>query len=168
MCRQERYFAVDSMKELLEAAFTSRHQTSAPTPQMKEYFLAPERNGHLTYRSSEDSQILQDALMRYVGEMAAPGQDRLLGGHQAPREQEAISEVEALRSASILRQPTLAGRICLTHMANVPEIHKRLKEPGRPWPPKATWDGRPQEEEVIRLERERKHLNQNLSGPLRT
>jgi small subunit ribosomal protein S2 len=97
--------------------------------------------------------------MRYVGEMAAQGKTVLFVGTKR-QAQEAISE-EALRSGQyFVNQRWLGG--LLTNMATVQKSIKRLKELDA-MATEGTWDGRAKKE-VIRLERERKHLNQNLSG----
>ena len=97
--------------------------------------------------------------MRYVGEMAAQGKTVLFVGTKR-QAQEAIAE-EALRSGQyFVNQRWLGG--LLTNMATVQKSIKRLKELDA-MATEGTWDGRAKKE-VIRLERERKHLNQNLSG----
>jgi small subunit ribosomal protein S2 len=91
--------------------------------------------------------------------MAAQGKTVLFVGTKR-QAQEAISE-EALRSGQyFVNQRWLGG--LLTNMATVQKSIKRLKELDA-MATEGTWDGRAKKE-VIRLERERKHLNQNLSG----
>jgi small subunit ribosomal protein S2 len=124
---------------------------------MKEYIFG-ERNGIYIIDLQKTLKLFKDA-MRYVGEMAAQGKTVLFVGTKR-QAQEAISE-EATRSGQyFVNQRWLGG--LLTNMATVQKSIKRLKELDA-MATEGTWDGRAKKE-VIRLERERKHLNQNLSG----
>ena len=146
-----------SMKELLEAGVHFGHQTKRWNPKMKEYIFG-ERNGIYIIDLQKTLKLFKDA-MRYVGEMAAQGKTVLFVGTKR-QAQEAISE-EALRAGQyFVNQRWLGG--LLTNMATVQKSIKRLKELDA-MATEGTWDGRAKKE-VIRLERERKHLNQNLSG----
>jgi small subunit ribosomal protein S2 len=146
-----------SMKELLEAGVHFGHQTKRWNPKMKEYIFG-ERNGIYIIDLQKTLKLFKDA-MRYVGEMAAQGKTVLFVGTKR-QAQEAISE-EAVRSGQyFVNQRWLGG--LLTNMATVQKSIKRLKELDA-MATEGTWDGRAKKE-VIRLERERKHLNQNLSG----
>ncbi len=146
-----------SMKELLEAGVHFGHQTKRWNPKMKEYIFG-ERNGIYIIDLQKTLKLFKDA-MRYVGEMAAQGKTVLFVGTKR-QAQEAISE-EAMRSGQYyVNQRWLGG--LLTNMATVQKSIKRLKELDA-MATEGTWDGRAKKE-VIRLERERKHLNQNLSG----
>ena len=146
-----------SMKELLEAGVHFGHQTKRWNPKMKEYIFG-ERNGIYIIDLQKTLKLFKDA-MRYVGEMAAQGKTVLFVGTKR-QAQEAISE-EALRSGQyFVNQRWLGG--LLTNMTTVQKSIKRLKELDA-MATEGTWDGRAKKE-VIRLERERKHLNQNLSG----
>lgn len=146
-----------SMKELLEAGVHFGHQTKRWNPKMKEYIFG-ERNGIYIIDLQKTLKLFKDA-MRYVGEMAAQGKTVLFVGTKR-QAQEAISE-EATRSGQYyVNQRWLGG--LLTNMATVQKSIKRLKELDA-MATEGTWDGRAKKE-VIRLERERKHLNQNLSG----
>jgi small subunit ribosomal protein S2 len=145
------------MKELLEAGVHFGHQTKRWNPKMKEYIFG-ERNGIYIIDLQKTLKLFKDA-MRYVGEMAAQGKTVLFVGTKR-QAQEAISE-EAMRSGQyFVNQRWLGG--LLTNMATVQKSIKRLKELDA-MATEGTWDGRAKKE-VIRLERERKHLNQNLSG----
>jgi len=145
------------MKELLEAGVHFGHQTKRWNPKMKEYIFG-ERNGIYIIDLQKTLKLFKDA-MRYVGEMAAQGKTVLFVGTKR-QAQEAISE-EATRSNQFyVNQRWLGG--LLTNMATVQKSIKRLKELDA-MATEGTWDGRAKKE-VIRLERERKHLNQNLSG----
>jgi small subunit ribosomal protein S2 len=146
-----------SMKELLEAGVHFGHQTKRWNPKMKEYIFG-ERNGIYIIDLQKTLKLFKDA-MRYVGEMAAQGKTVLFVGTKR-QAQEAISE-EATRSGQFFVNQRWLGGL-LTNMATVQKSIKRLKELDA-MATEGTWDGRAKKE-VIRLERERKHLNQNLSG----
>ncbi len=146
-----------SMKELLEAGVHFGHQTKRWNPKMKEYIFG-ERNGIYIVDLQKTLKLFKDA-MRFVGEMAAQGKTVLFVGTKR-QAQDAIAE-EAKRCAMFyVNQRWLGG--LLTNMVTVQKSIKRLKElEGMA----ATNDyaGRPKKE-IIRLERERKHLLQNLEG----
>ena len=146
-----------SMKELLEAGVHFGHQTKRWNPKMKEYIFG-ERNGIYIIDLQKTLKLFKDA-MRYVGEMAAQGKTVLFVGTKR-QAQEAISEEATRSSQFFVNQRWLGG--LLTNMATVQKSIKRLKELDA-MATEGTWDGRAKKE-VIRLERERKHLNQNLSG----
>jgi len=145
------------MKELLEAGVHFGHQTKRWNPKMKEYIFG-ERNGIYIIDLQKTLKLFKDA-MRYVGEMAAQGKTVLFVGTKR-QAQEAISEEATRSSQFFVNQRWLGG--LLTNMATVQKSIKRLKELDA-MATEGTWDGRAKKE-VIRLERERKHLNQNLSG----
>jgi small subunit ribosomal protein S2 len=147
------------MKELLEAGVHFGHQTKRWNPKMKEYIFG-ERNGIYIIDLQKTLKMFKDAA-RYVGEMAAQGKNVLFVGTKR-QAQEAIAE-EANRCAMYyVNQRWLGG--LLTNMATVQKSIKRLKEletmAGNEG---AGYAGRPKKE-IIRLERERKHLDQNLAG----
>src|SRR3954471_15862889 len=146
-----------SMKELLEAGVHFGHQTKRWNPKMKEYIFG-ERNGIYIIDLQKTLKMFKDAA-RFVGEMAAQGKNVLFVGTKR-QAQEAVSE-EALRCQMYyVNQRWLGG--LLTNMATVQKSIKRLKDLESM---SATdgYAGRPKKE-VIRLERERKHLDQNLAG----
>jgi small subunit ribosomal protein S2 len=145
------------MKEMLEAGVHFGHQTKRWNPKMKEYIFG-ERNGIYIIDLQKTLKLFKDA-MRYVGEMAAQGKTVLFVGTKR-QAQEAISEEAARSGQYFVNQRWLGG--LLTNMATVQKSIKRLKELDA-MATEGTWDGRAKKE-VIRLERERKHLNQNLSG----
>jgi small subunit ribosomal protein S2 len=146
-----------SMKELLEAGVHFGHQTKRWNPKMKEYIFG-ERNGIYIIDLQKTLKLFKDA-MRFVGEMAASGKTVLFVGTKR-QAQEAIAE-EATRSQQYyVNQRWLGG--LLTNMTTVQKSIKRLKELDA-MAAEGNWDGRAKKE-VIRLERERKHLNQNLAG----
>ena len=145
------------MKELLEAGVHFGHQTKRWNPKMKEYIFG-ERNGIYIIDLQKTLKLFKDA-MRFVGEMAASGKTVLFVGTKR-QAQEAISE-EALRCQQyFVNQRWLGG--LLTNMTTVQKSIKRLKELDA-MATEGNWDGRAKKE-IITLERERKHLNQNLSG----
>jgi small subunit ribosomal protein S2 len=145
------------MKELLEAGVHFGHQTKRWNPKMKEYIFG-ERNGIYIIDLQKTLKLFKDA-MRFVGEMAAQGKTVLFVGTKR-QAQEAISE-EALRCQQFyVNQRWLGG--LLTNMSTVQRSIKRLKDLDG-MAAEGNWDGRAKKE-IIRLERERKHLNQNLAG----
>jgi small subunit ribosomal protein S2 len=146
------------MKELLEAGVHFGHQTKRWNPKMKEYIFG-ERNGIYIIDLQKTLKMFKDAA-RYVGEMAAQGKNVLFVGTKR-QAQEAIAE-EALRCQMYyVNQRWLGG--LLTNMATVQKSIKRLKELEAMASAEGGYAGRPKKE-VIRLERERKHLDQNLAG----
>ena len=146
-----------SMKELLEAGVHFGHQTKRWNPKMKEYIFG-ERNGIYIVDLQKTLKLFKDA-MRYVGEMAAQGKTVLFVGTKR-QAQEAIAE-EAGRSGQFyVNQRWLGG--LLTNISTVQRSIKRLKELDSMANENA-YEGRAKKE-VGRLERERKHLQQNLAG----
>jgi small subunit ribosomal protein S2 len=146
------------MKELLEAGVHFGHQTKRWNPKMKEYIFG-ERNGIYIIDLQKTLKMFKDAA-RFVGEMAAQGKTVLFVGTKR-QAQEAISE-EAVRCAMFyVNQRWLGG--LLTNMATVQKSIKRLKELEAMSSVEGGYAGRPKKE-IIRLERERKHLDQNLAG----
>jgi small subunit ribosomal protein S2 len=146
------------MKELLEAGVHFGHQTKRWNPKMKEYIFG-ERNGIYIIDLQKTLKMFKDAA-RFVGEKAAEGKNVLFVGTKR-QAQEAIAE-EARRCAMyFVNQRWLGG--LLTNMATVQKSIKRLKELEAMAGSPDGYAGRPKKE-IIRLERERKHLDQNLSG----
>ena len=146
-----------SMKELLEAGVHFGHQTKRWNPKMKEYIFG-ERNGIYIIDLQKTLKLFKDA-MRYVGEMAAQGKTVLFVGTKR-QAQEAIAEEAARCSQFYVNQRWLGG--LLTNIATVQRSIKRLKELDAMAADNA-YEGRAKKE-VGRLERERKHLQQNLAG----
>jgi small subunit ribosomal protein S2 len=145
------------MKELLEAGVHFGHQTKRWNPKMKEYIFG-ERNGIYIIDLQKTLKLFKDA-MRYVGEMAAQGKTVLFVGTKR-QAQEAIAEEAGRCQQYYVNQRWLGG--LLTNMTTVQKSIKRLKELDN-MAAEGNWDGRAKKE-VVRLERERKHLNQNLAG----
>jgi small subunit ribosomal protein S2 len=146
-----------SMKELLEAGVHFGHQTKRWNPKMKEYIFG-ERNGIYIVDLQKTLKLFKDA-MRYVGEMAAQGKSVLFVGTKR-QAQEAIAEEANRCSQFYVNQRWLGG--LLTNISTVQRSIKRLKELDSMSTDNA-YEGRAKKE-VGRLERERKHLQQNLAG----
>jgi small subunit ribosomal protein S2 len=97
---------------------------------------------------------------RFVGEMAAQGKNVLFVGTKR-QAQEAIAEEANRCQMFYVNQRWLGG--LLTNMATVQKSIKRLKDLEGMASVEGGYAGRPKKE-IIRLERERKHLDQNLAG----
>ncbi len=146
-----------SMKELLEAGVHFGHQTKRWNPKMKEYIFG-ERNGIYIVDLQKTLKLFKDA-MRFLGEAAAQGKIVLFVGTKR-QAQEAIAEEARRCGMFYVNQRWLGG--LLTNMATVQKSIKRLKMLDA-MATSGDWEGRPKKE-IIRLERERKHLLQNLEG----
>jgi len=146
------------MKELLEAGVHFGHQTKRWNPKMKDYIFG-ERNGIYIIDLQKTLKMFKDAA-RYVGEMAAQGKNVLFVGTKR-QAQEAIAEEAKRCQMFYVNQRWLGG--LLTNMLTVQKSIKRLKELEAMSSVEGGYAGRPKKE-VIRLERERKHLDQNLAG----
>jgi small subunit ribosomal protein S2 len=145
------------MKELLEAGVHFGHQTKRWNPKMKEYIFG-ERNGIYIIDLQKTLKLFKDAA-RYVGEMAQQGKNVLFVGTKR-QAQEAIAEEATRCQMYYVNQRWLGG--LLTNMTTVQKSIKRLKEL-ESWATDGGYAARPKKE-VIRLERERKHLDSNLAG----
>ncbi len=146
-----------SMKELLEAGVHFGHQTKRWNPKMKEYIFG-ERNGIYIIDLQKTLKLFKDA-MRFVGEMAAQGKTVLFVGTKR-QAQEAIAEEATRCGQYYVNQRWLGG--LLTNMTTVQKSIKRLKELDQ-MAEETQYAGRAKKE-IGRLERERKHLQQNLAG----
>ena len=146
-----------SMKELLEAGVHFGHQTKRWNPKMKEYIFG-ERNGIYIIDLQKTLKLFKDA-MRYVAEAASQGKTVLFVGTKR-QAQEAIAEEATRCSQFYVNQRWLGG--LLTNMATVQRSIKRLKELDI-MSADGAYEGRAKKE-VSRLDRERKHLQQNLAG----
>ncbi len=146
-----------SMKELLEAGVHFGHQTKRWNPKMKEYIFG-ERNGIYIVDLQKTLKLFKDA-MRYVGEMAAQGKTILFVGTKR-QAQEAIAEEATRAGQYYVNQRWLGG--LLTNISTVQRSIKRLKDLDA-MASENSYEGRAKKE-VGRLERERKHLQQNLAG----
>src|SRR5215207_6911574 len=145
------------MKELLEAGVHFGHQTKRWNPKMKEYIFG-ERNGIYIIDLQKTLKLFKDA-MRFVGEMAAQGKNVLFVGTKR-QAQEAIAEEATRCGMFYVNQRWLGG--LLTNMITVQKSIKRLKQLDLEVS-EGGYVGR-NKKEAIQLERERKHLQQNLSG----
>ena len=146
-----------SMKELLEAGVHFGHQTKRWNPKMKEYIFG-ERNGIYIIDLQKTLKLFKDAA-RYVVEMAAQGKTVLFVGTKR-QAQEAIAEEANRCQMFYVNQRWLGG--LLTNMTTVQKSIKRLKELEQ-MAAEGAYGGRPKKE-IVRLERDRKHLDQNLAG----
>jgi small subunit ribosomal protein S2 len=146
-----------TMKELLEAGVHFGHQTKRWNPKMKEYIFG-ERNGIYIIDLQKTLKLFKDA-MRFVAEQAAQGKTVLFVGTKR-QAQDAIAE-EATRCGMYYVNHRWLGGL-LTNMSTVLKSIKRLKEL-EAMAADGSYEGRTKKE-IIRLERERKHLEQNLAG----
>ena len=149
--------ATITMKELLEAGVHFGHQTKRWNPKMKEYIFG-ERNGIYIIDLQKTLKMFKDA-SKYIQDLAAEGKTLLFVGTKR-QAQDAIAEEAARCGMFHVNQRWLGG--LLTNWITVQKSVKRLKELDE-----MATDGRYDllpKKEVIRLERERKHLQQNLAG----
>ncbi len=145
------------MKELLEAGVHFGHQTKRWNPKMKEYIFG-ERNGIYIIDLQKTLKMFKEA-SKFVQELAADGKIVLFVGTKR-QAQDAIAEEATKCGGFYINQRWLGG--LLTNWVTVQKSVKRLKE----LDDMAT-DGRYEllpKKEVIKLERERKHLQANLAG----
>jgi len=146
-----------TMKELLEAGVHFGHQTKRWNPKMKD-FIFGERNGLYIIDLQKTLKMFKDA-SKYVQEMAAQGKTIMFVGTKR-QAQDAIAEEATRCGMFYVNQRWLGG--LLTNWVTVQKSVKRLQE----LDDMAT-DGRYEllpKKEVIKLERERKHLQANLAG----
>jgi small subunit ribosomal protein S2 len=145
------------MKELLEAGVHFGHQTKRWNPKMKEYIFG-ERNGIYIIDLQKTLKMFKEA-SKFVQDLAADGKIVLFVGTKR-QAQDAIAEEAGRAGMFYVNQRWLGG--LLTNWVTVQKSVKRLKE----LDDMAT-DGRYEllpKKEVIKLERERKHLQANLAG----
>jgi small subunit ribosomal protein S2 len=145
------------MKELLEAGVHFGHQTRRWNPKMKEYIFG-ERNGIHIIDLQKTLKLFREA-SRFVSGLAGQGKTLLFVGTKR-QAQEAVSE-EAQRSGMFYVNHRWLGGT-LTNWATLQKSIKRLKTLKA-----MIEDGRMAElskKESARLERELKHLLQNLAG----
>ena len=149
--------ATITMKELLEAGVHFGHQTKRWNPRMKEYIFG-ERNGIYIIDLQKTLKMFKEA-SKFVQDLAAEGKIVLFVGTKR-QAQDAIAEEATKCGGFYINQRWLGG--LLTNWVTVQKSVKRLKE----LDDMAT-DGRYEllpKKEVIKLERERKHLQANLAG----
>jgi small subunit ribosomal protein S2 len=145
------------MKELLEAGVHFGHQTKRWNPKMKEYIFG-ERNGIYIIDLQKTLKMFKEA-SKFVQDLATDGRIVLFVGTKR-QAQDAIAEEAQKCGMFYINQRWLGG--LLTNWVTVQKSVKRLKE----LDDMAT-DGRYEllpKKEVIKLERERKHLQANLAG----
>jgi small subunit ribosomal protein S2 len=145
------------MKELLEAGVHFGHQTKRWNPKMKE-FIFGERNGIYIIDLQKTLKMFKEA-SKFVQDLAADGRIILFVGTKR-QAQDAIAEEAQRCSMYYVNQRWLGG--LLTNWITVQKSVKRLKELDE-----MATDGRYDllpKKEVIKLERERKHLQANLAG----
>src|SRR5947199_1758073 len=149
--------AVVGMKQLLEAGVHFGHQTRRWNPKMKPYIYT-ERNGiHII--DLQKTVSLLDQAYGYVRDVTSQG-GRVLFVGTKKQAQDAVAE-EATRAGQFyVNQRWLGG--LLTNISTVQRSIKRLKELDS-MATESAYEGRAKKE-VGRLERERKHLEQNLAG----
>ncbi|HEY1262935.1 MAG TPA: 30S ribosomal protein S2, partial [Terriglobales bacterium] len=149
--------ATITMKELLEAGVHFGHQTKRWNPKMKE-FIFGERNGIYIIDLQKTLKMFKEA-SKFVQDLAADGKTVLFVGTKR-QAQDAIAEEAKRCGMFYVNQRWLGG--LLTNWVTVQKSVKRLKELDE-----MSTDGRYEllpKKEVIKLERERKHLEANLSG----
>ena len=146
-----------TMKELLESGVHFGHQTRRWNPKMREYIFG-ERNGIHIIDLQKTLKLFKEAA-RYVSEMAEQGKNILFVGTKR-QAQEAIAE-EAQRCHMYYVNNRWLGGL-LTNWTTVQKSIQRLKDLDR-MATEEGYEGR-SKKEISRLERERKHLHQNLAG----
>jgi len=145
------------MKELLEAGVHFGHQTKRWNPRMKEYIFG-ERNGIYIIDLQKTLKMFKEA-SKYVTDLTGQGKVILFVGTKR-QAQDAIAEEANRCGMFYINQRWLGG--LLTNWITVQKSVKRLQELDE-----MATDGRYElltKKEVIRLERERKHLQANLAG----
>jgi len=149
--------ATITMKELLEAGVHFGHQTKRWNPKMKEYIFG-ERNGIYIIDLQKTLKLFKDA-SKFVTELCSQGRTILFVGTKR-QAQDAVAEEATRAGMPYINQRWLGG--LLTNWVTVQKSVKRLQELDE-----MAVDGRYElltKKEVIRLERERKHLQANLAG----
>ncbi len=146
-----------TMKELLEAGVHFGHQTRRWNPKMKEYIFG-ERNGIHIIDLQKTLKMFREA-SRFVSDISAQGKTILFVGTKR-QAQEAIAEEAKRCNAYFVNHRWLGGT--LTNWSTLQKSIKRLKLLKA-----MTEDGRMEQlskKERARLDREMKHLFQNLEG----
>jgi small subunit ribosomal protein S2 len=145
------------MKELLEAGVHFGHQTKRWNPKMKEYIFG-ERNGIYIIDLQKTLKMFKEA-SKFIAELTGTGKLVLFVGTKR-QAQDAIAEEANRCGMPYINSRWLGG--LLTNWITVQKSVKRLQELDD-----MSTDGRYElltKKEVIKLERERKHLSVNLSG----
>ena len=146
-----------SMKDFLEAGVHFGHQTSRWNPKMKE-FIYGERNGIYIIDLQKTLRQFREVI-QYISQVSSEGKSC------------SWSEPNARPRKPLRKRPCVAGMFYVNHrwlgglLTNFATIQKsilRLKELDE-----MSQDGRYElqtKKEVLKLERERKHLEANLAG----
>jgi len=145
------------MKEFLEAGVHFGHQTRRWNPKMKEYIYG-ERNGIYIIDLQKTLKLFKEAA-RFVTDLSREAKTILFVGTKR-QAQEAIAE-EAVRCGMYYVNHRWLGGL-LTNNSTIQKSITRLRELDE-----MSRDGRYElltKKEVLRLERERKHLELNLAG----
>ena len=146
-----------TMKGLVEAGVHFGHQTRRWNPKMKEYIFG-ERNGIHIIDLQKTLKMFREAA-RFVSELGGQGKTLLFVGTKR-QAQEAIAEEARRCGMFFVNNRWLGGT--LTNWATLQKSIKRLKTLKA-----MVEDGRMAQlskKEAARLERELKHLQQNLEG----
>jgi len=146
-----------TMKELLEAGVHFGHQTRRWNPKMKEYIFG-ERNGIHIIDLQKTLKLFREAA-RFVSDLSSNGKTILFLGTKR-QAQEAIAEEANRCGMFYVNHRWLGGT--LTNWTTLQKSIKRLKTLKA-----MTEDGRMAQlskKEAARLDREMKHLKQNLAG----
>jgi len=149
--------ATITMKELLEAGVHFGHQTKRWNPKMKEYIFG-ERNGIYIIDLQKTLKLFKDA-SKFVTDMCSDGKTILFVGTKR-QAQDAVAEEATRAGMPYINNRWLGG--LLTNWVTVQKSVKRLQELDE-----MATDGRYElltKKEVIKMERERKHLQANLAG----
>ncbi len=149
--------ATITMKELLEAGVHFGHQTKRWNPKMKEYIFG-ERNGIYIIDLQKTLKMFKEA-SKFVTDLTASGKYILFVGTKR-QAQDAVAEEATRAGMPYINSRWLGG--LLTNWVTVQKSVKRLQELDE-----MSTDGRYElltKKEVIKLERERKHLSTNLAG----
>src|SRR5579859_7268971 len=145
------------MKEFLEAGVHFGHQTRRWNPKMKEYIYG-ERNGIYIIDLQKTLKYFKEAT-KFLAELARNGRVILFVGTKR-QAQEAVAEEAQRCQMYYINHRWLGG--LLTNHTTIQKSIQRLRELEE-----MSRDGRYDlltKKEVLRLERERKHLDQNLAG----
>src|SRR5574337_1860816 len=145
------------MKEFLEAGVHFGHQTRRWNPKMKEYIYG-ERNGIYIIDLQKTLKLFKEAT-KFLADLARNGRVILFVGTKR-QAQEAIAEEAQRCQMFYINHRWLGGT--LTNWATLQKSIKRLKTLNA-----MIEDGRMAElskKEAARLDRELKHLQQNLEG----
>ena len=148
---------VVTMKELLEAGVHFGHQTRRWNPKMKPYIFG-ERNGIHIIDLQKTLRLFKEAI-QFITDLAVQGKSMLFVGTKR-QAQDAVMEEATRCGMFYVNQRWLGG--LLTNFSTIQKSIRRLKDLDA-----MSADGRYDlltKKEVVRLERERRALEKNLSG----